>query len=176
MVPELSYMKTYIQAHLSMQLCSQKKPHPGILSLLKLQERGAQVPCGRWDSTGTQPASAQHFCSKRWEMKGEKGSTDSRSPFACSSSCLCHRVGRYRSTFPFQIPASAVLLASVKGDPALTTIPPNIPGRSLAAWAPGNSICMPRDLGYTGNSPKPFGLDAAPYRWIINPSFECLIL
>lgn len=63
-VPGLSYMKTYIQAHLSTQLHSQEKPHPGILSLLKLQERGAQVPCGRRDSIGTRPASPQHFCSE----------------------------------------------------------------------------------------------------------------
>lgn len=45
-VPGLSYVKTYIQEHLSMQVHSQKKPHPGILSLLKLQEQGEQVPCG----------------------------------------------------------------------------------------------------------------------------------
>lgn len=92
--------------------------------------------------------------------------------------CLCHKLGlcwKYRNTFPFQIPAS-VLLAPIHGDSATQHHPPDFLVRSLAAWAPGNLACTPRDLGPTGNSPKPFSLDAAPYRWIINPRSECLIL
>lgn len=129
-VPGLSYVKTYMQAHLSMQLHWQKKPHPGILSLLKLQEWGEQVPCGSWDSTGTQP-------------------------------------GRYRSTFPFQIPASVVLLAPVKGDPATHHRPSLFPRKESGCLGTRELDLHAQGSWTPENSPRPFGLDAAPYRWII---------
>lgn len=106
-------------------------------------------------------------------MKEEKGNTDSRSPFACSSSgerfarvCATGSgsAGRYRSIFPFQIPASAVLLASVKGDPATHHHPSQFPRKEPGCLGTGDLDLHARDLGPTGNSPKPFSLDAAPYR------------
>lgn len=102
-------------------------------------------------------------------MKGEKGSTESRSSFACSSSAerFAHAyatgsAGRYRSTFPFQIPTSSVLLAPVKGDPATHHHPFQFPGKEPGCLGTRELICKPGDLGPTGNSPKPFSLHAAP--------------
>lgn len=136
----------------------------------------------QWNWNAACFSSALLLRKDRREMNGEKGSGESRRslcmqlPSSDDIPCLRHRLRlnwKTREHVPISDSCLTCLARPCQGETQQPTIgPPDFTGRR----GPGclGKGYQPAWLGPTGNSPKPFGVDAA--LMLINPKLESQIL